>query len=129
MTPHGRVETAFWAVLNRSNSKVSLEDTADNSGEDLAARVAIIPSDPETHSFRVVFEFTPQLNLPSNLSYQAMIPNGSEVFNIVASGQVKELIEALENGTASLTDRDQQGRSLLNVSCRPSSSCQILIVK
>jgi hypothetical protein len=64
-----------------------------------------------------------------------MIPNNSEVFKIVGSGEVKELIELLEKGTASLTDRDEEGRSLLNVSrykpfyksTNPESSTRLLV--
>ncbi len=44
-----------------------------------------------------------------------MIPNESKVLAIARSGEVKELLELLERRTASLTDRDEEGRSLLNV--------------
>lgn len=48
-----------------------------------------------------------------------MISNDSEVFKIAGSGEVEELLKLLEEGIASITDRDEEGRSLLAVSrCR-----------
>jgi hypothetical protein len=128
MTPHGRVEASFWTISNRPSGRFSPDVAIAPSGRELAARVVLNPIDPEKCSTRVVFDFTPHLYLSANISYQAMILNDSEVFEIVASGQVRTLIETLEKGAASLTDRDQQGRSLLSVSCHPSSSFQRLIV-
>jgi hypothetical protein len=65
----------------------------------------------------MIFDFTLHLDPSATITYQAMIPNDSEVFKIAGWGEVKELIELLVKGTASLTDRDEEGRSLLNVSC------------
>lgn len=45
-----------------------------------------------------------------------MKPNDSEVFKIVKFGDVETLIRAIESGSASLTDQDEKGRSLLSVS-------------
>ncbi|CZR63154.1 uncharacterized protein PAC_13051 [Phialocephala subalpina] len=114
MTPYGRVETAFWTISSHSGGIFFPEATITTRHRGFAARVALIPADPTAHSFRVVFDFTSHFNISANISYQAMIPNDSEVFKIVSSGQIKRLIEAVEQGTASLTDRDQEGRSLLN---------------
>jgi hypothetical protein len=50
------------------------------------------------------------------MTYQRTVPIDSQVFEIVSCGKVRELVEALEQGTARLTDRDEEGRSLLNVS-------------
>jgi hypothetical protein len=49
------------------------------------------------------------------LTYQAMVPNDSEVFKIIDAGDVEALKKALAMKTASLTDRDENGRSLLSV--------------
>ena len=44
-----------------------------------------------------------------------MIPSDSEVFRIVKFGELEDLLRALAAKTACLTDRDEGGRSLLNV--------------
>jgi hypothetical protein len=77
-------------------------------------------------SFRIVFDFTPHLNPSATIKYQAMIPNDSVIFHIVRSGQVKELIEALDKGTARFPDRDEEGRLLLHVSCHEAFFERIL---
>lgn len=117
MTPYGRVDASFWTISNSSHASITDGDAFETMDEAFAARVVIIPSDSKISLFRVVFDFTPHLDPTPKISYQAMIPNDSEVFEIVISGQVEKLIGALEKGTTSLTDRDEQGRSLLNVSC------------
>jgi hypothetical protein len=48
-----------------------------------------------------------------------MVPNDSEVFKIVNAGDVKALKKALAMKIASLTDRDEDGRSLLSVRNTP----------
>jgi hypothetical protein len=65
---------------------------------------------------RVVVDLAPRLDPTTTITYQAMIPNDSAVFKIARSGKVTDLIELFEKGTASLTDRDEQGGSLLSVS-------------
>ena len=82
----------------------------------LAGTVAITPRDCKAFSCRAVFGFDPTLHLTPHLTYQAMIPNDSKLFTIIATGTVEDLTNALELGAASLTDRDEEGRSLLNVS-------------
>jgi hypothetical protein len=47
-----------------------------------------------------------------------MVPNDSEVFKIIDAGDVEALKKALAMKTASLTDRDENGRSLLSVSIK-----------
>jgi hypothetical protein len=65
---------------------------------------------------RVVVDLAPRFDPTATITYQAMIPNDSVVFRIAHSGRVTDLIELFEKGTAFLTDRDEQGRSLLSVS-------------
>ncbi|KAH6671097.1 ankyrin repeat-containing domain protein [Halenospora varia] len=113
ITPYGRVQVSFWAVSNDSNLKTR-GDATKTDNKTVAARLAIVPSDIGTSPFRVVFDFTPHLDPSATITYQAMIPNDSEVFKIAGSGGVKELIELLEKGIASLTDCDEEGCSLLN---------------
>jgi hypothetical protein len=110
------VQASFWSVSNDSNLKIR-EDATRTASKTVAARLAIIPSNIKTSLFRVVFDFTPHLDPSATITYQAMVPNYSKVFKIAGSGEVKELIELLEKGAASLTDRDEEGRSHLNVSC------------
>lgn len=58
----------------------------------------------------------PRLDPFASITCQAKIPNNSEVFKIVKHGKLEDLLKAFENKTARLTDRDEEGRSLLNVS-------------
>jgi hypothetical protein len=116
ITPYGRVQASFWAISSQSNL-MSLEDATRTANKTVAARLAIIPNNIRTSPFRVVFDFTPHVDPSATITYQAIIPNDSEVFKIASSGGVKELIEIIEKGLASLTDHDEEGRSLLNVSC------------
>jgi len=81
-----------------------------------ASRLIIVPNGAGTSAFRVVVDVAPRLDPAITITYQAMIPNNSPIFEIASSGKVTELIELLEKGTGSLTDHDEQGRSLLNVS-------------
>lgn len=45
-----------------------------------------------------------------------MIPNQSIIFRVVSAGDIDGLIKMLKEGSGRLTDRDEEGRSLLNVS-------------
>jgi hypothetical protein len=116
MTPHGRVDTSFWTVSDIFRISDAEENTSGTTDREFRARVAIVPSCSKTSRFRVVFDFTPHFDPKPKITYQAMIPNDSEIFNLIEFGNVEEFINALEQGTASLTDRDEQGRSLLSVS-------------
>ncbi|KAK5464844.1 hypothetical protein LTS15_001407 [Exophiala xenobiotica] len=53
------------------------------------------------------FSFSPAL------SFHAIVPDDSLVFDLVEQGDVKRLVEELQTGSASLTDCDCTGRSLL----------------
>jgi hypothetical protein len=106
------VETSFWIRQNDFHPIVANENIGTTRVD--SARVAIVPQ--ETTPFRIVFDFAPKLNLPTRITYQPIARNGSEIFRIVGCGQVSGLQRAIENGTASLGDRDEQGRPLLYVS-------------
>jgi hypothetical protein len=112
MIPHGRVEVSFWTSSNGSHLGIA----DGNSSVSTAARVTIIPSRTIISSIRLQLDFAQHLDPSARITYQATIPNDSEVFFLVSTGQVKQLIEALDKGTAHLADRDEEGRSLLNVS-------------
>lgn len=114
VTPYGRVQSSFWAVSKDPDPKTR-GDATRTANETVAARLAIIPSSVMASPLRVVFDFIPRLYPSATITYQAIIPNDSEVFKVVAFGEVKRLLELLEDHAASLTDHDEDGRSLLNV--------------
>jgi hypothetical protein len=116
MTPHGRVDTSFWTVSDNFRVSGADKNTSAITDRSFGARVAIVPDYSKSSPFRVVFDFTPYLDPKPKITYQAMIPNYSEIFRLIKSGQLEEFIKALDQGTASLTDRDEQGRTLLSVS-------------
>jgi hypothetical protein len=63
-------------------------------------------------------------SLSPTLSFHAIVPDDSLIFELVRQGNVKGLVEELQNGRASLTDCDSHGRSLLGV-----RACHILLKK
>lgn len=115
--PNGRVEVSFWTTLSGSHLEpTDVENTTSTRGS-FNAKVIVIPKPLTASRALVMFDFTPHLDLSAKITYSAMIPNGSEIFRIVGGDQVEELAHALQEGTARLTDRDEDGRSLLSVSC------------
>ena len=56
-----------------------------------------------------VFSFAP------TLSFHAIIPDNSSVFQLIESGDLEGLKQILQNGRASLTDCNTSGNSLLGV--------------
>lgn len=64
----------------------------------------------------ISLDFNQACSIPFKLYYQAMVPNDSNIWKIVEAGDVEALREAFVMQTASLTDRDEDGRSLLGVS-------------
>jgi hypothetical protein len=62
----------------------------------------------------------PTLDPRPKIIYQAIIPNDSEIFRVVAHGSLRELFDILEGRDEritgrSLSDRDEAGRPLLSV--------------
>jgi hypothetical protein len=49
------------------------------------------------------------------ISFHAVIPNDSKVFQLIEDGDLDGLKQMLQDGLASLTDCDTNGRSLLGV--------------
>ncbi len=82
----------------------------------VTAKIAIQSNVGALGAFRIALDLNPRLSPSATITYQAILPNDSEIFKIVRSGKPKDLLKALEAKTASLTDRDEEGRSLLNVS-------------
>lgn len=110
------MKASFWTLSNDSNLKTR-GDATRTASKIVAVRLEIMPSSIGTSPFLVVFDFIPHLDPSATMMYKVMIPNDSEVFRIAGCGEVKDLIELLEKGNVSLTDCDEEGRSLLNVSC------------
>lgn len=54
-------------------------------------------------------------SLRPTISFSAILPNNSEVFRKVESGDLDRLQQMLANGTAALSDCDERGNSLLVV--------------
>jgi hypothetical protein len=105
---------SFWGIADYS--KLESSEAASRSGNKvIAARLAFVPKIVGQSLFRVVFGVNPYLDPSATITYQAMIPDDSEVFEIAGFGKVEDLIKLLRNGDASLTDRDEEGRSILNV--------------
>lgn len=109
------MQASFWSLSEDPHLKTR-ECAITAANEILAARLSIFPSGETSSHLRVVFDFTPRLNPYATVTYQATLPNDSEVFKIAASGEIKSLLGLIENRCASLTDQDEDGRSLLNVS-------------
>ena len=93
----------------------------DYSKEHFSARIKLIPSSFNGSNFQIILdlsqEFTKKgiVSLTPRLSFRSIIPYDSEIFDIVQFGSVASLREALANRSASLTDCDPDGRSLLHV--------------
>ncbi|KUJ18790.1 uncharacterized protein LY89DRAFT_717327 [Mollisia scopiformis] len=111
-TPYGRVTAVFW------QNKSSLQDDSvkenQSTQSSIAAQIAIHPNGETSSPFRIVLDLDTRLNPLARITYQAMIPNNSEIFTIIEHGELKDLTRALESRMASLSDRDENGRSLLN---------------
>ena len=122
-TSYGRIFASF--RTHTVDSDVQAVD-ADVAAMDQAfsARIAIAPKITGRSSSYIVFDFASNvasIDLSMKLTYFPMVPNDSKVFTIVRDGEVHQLVEAFEEGYASLNDRDEQGRSLLKVSCDHAS--------
>jgi hypothetical protein len=131
-TTAGKVEVYYKKQRSLKRHGYSEDsDTNESSGEEkFSARIVFIPTrgtDLRTKVILNVFqESTSTGSLLSTpiLSYRSIIPETSEVFQIVQWGTLRDLQKAFSEGTASVTDCDPDGRSLLNVSIK-SSLCEI----
>jgi hypothetical protein len=113
-TPYGMMTAYFWTY--QPSSKDSLTEIGRSRKETIIAKIAICPKNVSGRAFRIVLDLSPFLNPPAQITYQTVRPNSSEIFSILKHGDLGNLMAALNNKTASLADRDEQGRSLLNVS-------------
>jgi hypothetical protein len=105
--------------------------TSESSGEEkFSARIVFVPTRSTGLRTKVILNVfqeptsTGILFSTPILSYRSIIPETSEIFQIVQWGTLGDLQKAFSEGTASVTDCDPDGRSLLNVSIKPSL-CEI----
>ena len=112
---------------------VDKEDSnTESADEAFAAKVVITPTTTTTLSnFQIIIDLASKtyqdrtVHFTPTLTFRAMIPDYSEVFEIVQRGSVKKLKKLLSSGAASLGDCDSEGRSLLNVSpCEDAKHAQ-----
>ena len=116
INPYWKIEAFILDVTDSSNDDPDTGNNRETSEKGFMANIKIVPRDFGASSFRIICDLNPRLNPSTQITYQAILPDDSEIFNIIASGQLQKLLASLENGTASLTDRDEEGRSLLHVS-------------
>jgi hypothetical protein len=112
-TYHGKLEVSCWTNPNEDHSFV--------------AKIAFLPSNDGVSLSRIVLDLNSCLDPSAKITYQALRPNDSEVFEIVHSGDIRRLEQVLANGTASLNDRDEKGRTLLHVSILQPIMINIII--
>jgi hypothetical protein len=113
-TQHGRMELSFWPASTDADDDDDARKTKYLTAIDLA-RMSFFTRSRTKSTVCVNLDFNPLGDLPMKLTYQVMVPNDSEVFGIVDAGDVEALKKAFAMKTASLTDRDEDGRSLLSV--------------
>jgi hypothetical protein len=113
-TSYGRILVVFVQTKHLSEHNSVHEDFSTQGA--LAAQIVIHPNSSCVPPNRIVLDLNLHLNPSAKITYQEIIPNTSEVFSIIEYGQLDDLLRALEDRTARLTDRDEEGRSLLNVS-------------
>jgi hypothetical protein len=108
------MDLSFWSSRTDVGDENRARKTTTPTTTDLA-RITLFTRSRTKSTFCVNLDFNPLCGFPMKLTYQAMVPNDSEVFIIVDSGNVEALQKALAAKKASLTDRDEDGRSLLSV--------------
>ena len=119
----GTIDVQFkeqWLLVhcNRPNDSSAGEEPPE---ETFSARIVFTPASHMGLSSQVILEISQALTKGNNilstriLSFRSIVPNTSEIFCIVQYGSIENLQKAINEGTASLTDCDPDGRSLLNV--------------
>jgi len=90
----------------------------EGSDEFFSASVMLTPASRQHLGGRVTFRCQQRLNggiSPTLLSFCAIRPSDSLVFEIAMHGSTEELTQTLADGDASLSDCDEDGRGLLGV--------------
>jgi hypothetical protein len=126
-TTAGRVEVYYKKQRSLKHHGCSEDsDTEECSAEEnLSARIVFIPALITDLGKKVILNVSRQSTSTGSLlstpilSFRSTIPDDSEIFDIVQFGTLRHLQKAFSEGTASVTDCDRDGRSLLNVSIKP----------
>ncbi|MCJ1396513.1 hypothetical protein MMC18_009404 [Xylographa bjoerkii] len=123
--------------LRRNHQELYITDEdegKDNTVEIFVAGMTFIPKDARfgfkiSSSFLQTMTAQESLSRIPTLSFCRMIANQSEVFSLVANGNLVGLVRLLKDGRAALTDCDEEGRSLLTYACHHQQPrvCKYLI--
>ena len=121
-TTHYRRPSRDGTVTFYVRRKYRMPDTTsqDCTLEIIEESFAFLPSN--TRNPRIAVNFMQRLSYEGSflnkpvLSVSAILPKDSEVFQLIKKGDLGGLIQSLSLRKAFVTDRDVDGRSLLNVS-------------
>ena len=101
------------------------ENSEDNDIELWDAHFDFSPNRPRMTQLKVAFQqqvlYHGSFLKKPVLTVSALLPEDSRVFQIIKEGDLEGLIRSLSLGEARLTDRDTEGRCLLNVSAEDAS--------
>ena len=97
------------------------DEGPNNTAEVFVASITFIPKDARfgykiSSSFLQTLTADEALSRIPTLSFCRMIANDSQVFSLVREGELDGLLTLLEGRQATLTDCDEEGRSLLSAS-------------
>lgn len=115
------VEAVKSATSHREKHAVVPTGCEEFSKEHFSARIKLTPSSITGSKVQIILDLSQEFTKKGNilltplLSFRSIIPYNSEVFNIVQFEPISSLRKALAEKSASLTDCDPDGRSLLNV--------------
>lgn len=110
-TQYARIQFTFFAVESATTDYVHYRK---HMASPNIIRIEILTKSGPL-PFRILFWFH-QNQLPlARIAYHTTTPNDSQIFRIATSGTVRDLIRNLGAKGGSLSDCDQQGRTLLNV--------------
>jgi hypothetical protein len=123
-TTAGRIEVQYKKQCLLKHHECSGDsDTEEPSAEEkFSARMVIVPASGTDLRSKVILNVSQQSTSTSSilstpiLSFRSIIPANSKIFDIVRYDTLRDLQKALCEGSASVTDCDPDGRSLLNVS-------------
>ncbi|KAF4637156.1 hypothetical protein G7Y89_g909 [Cudoniella acicularis] len=103
----GKETQAIFEQLQPSSEHNSVQEEL-SIQRPITAQIVIHPNSSCVPPYRIVLDLDPHLNPSARITYQAIIPNSSEVFHIIEYGELEDLLRAFDNKTASLTDRDEE---------------------
>ncbi|KAH8886428.1 ankyrin [Thozetella sp. PMI_491] len=128
-----RIETGYLTVsTTKRRQRLKTEGEVMNA-EAFLASIIFLPSQKSTQKSMLAVSISQHehiegsfLSFPS-ISINRVRPRESQVFHLVRSGRLDDLRKALSQGTASVRDHDEYGRSLLFYATRQPEVCKFLI--